>query len=67
MRATAPGQWDASAEGSEGGPCTDSQALRLMLDYVAAECRRLGAPDAALAAAQAARLLGGVRRHDAQH
>jgi hypothetical protein len=36
---------------------TDRQALLLMLSYVEAECRRLGAPDAARHAALAAGLL----------
>jgi len=39
----------------------DSEALRLMLDYVVAECHRLGAAEAAQAAAHAAVLLAGVR------
>lgn len=43
----------------------DSEALRLMLDYVVAECQRLGACDAARAAAHAAMLLSGVRMHGA--
>jgi hypothetical protein len=43
----------------------DREALRLMLDYVAAECRRVGAADAARAAHQAALLLTGLRLHGA--
>jgi hypothetical protein len=43
----------------------DREALRLMLDYVAAECHRLGAADAARAASQAALLLSGLGLHSA--
>lgn len=39
----------------------DREALRLMLDYVAAECQRVGAAEAARAAHQAALLLSGLR------
>jgi hypothetical protein len=52
---------DASQDAEAFGE--DGEALRLMLDYVAAECRRLGASDAARAAAHAALLLSGTRMH----
>jgi hypothetical protein len=38
-------------------PVEDGEALRRMLDYIAAECRRLGAAEAARMAAGAAHLL----------
>ena len=49
---TPPGETEAEA--------TDHQALLLMLSYVEAECRRLGATDAARHAALAANLLPGL-------
>lgn len=44
---------------AEGAP-VDRAALRLMLSYVEAECRRLGALDAAVHAALAASLMRDV-------